>query len=90
MFYILSAFSVQIEGAMNWRLIIIGFCIHLVFFYSIFEIYFTSPLVHGMTPQTSGVDPPAKRLLLFVGDGLRADKLFELDEHGKTRAPFLR
>jgi len=78
------------QFAMNWRLIIIGFCVHLVFFYSIFEIYFTSPLVHGMTPQSCTVDPPAKRLVLFVGDGLRADKLFELDENGTTRAPFLR
>jgi len=75
---------------MNWRLIVAGFCVHLVFFYSIFEIYFTSPLVHGMTPQVNAVDPPAKRLVLFVGDGLRADKLFELDENGTTRAPFLR
>jgi len=75
---------------MNWRLIVVGFFVHLVFFYSIFEIYFTSPLVHGMTPQHSAVDAPAKRLVLFVGDGLRADKLFELDEDGITRAPFLR
>ena len=76
--------------AMNWKLIVVGFCIHLVFFYSIFEIYFTSPLVHGMTPQSSPTSAPAKRLVLFVGDGLRADKLFELDENGTTRAPFLR
>jgi len=75
---------------MNWRLIVFGFCVHLVFFYSIFEIYFTSPLVHGMTPQTSPIAAPAKRLVLIVGDGLRADKLFELDENGKTRAEFLR
>jgi len=75
---------------MNWKLIVVGFLVHLVFFYSIFDIYFTSPLVHGMEPQNSVVDPPAKRLVLFVGDGLRADKLFELDEDGATRAPFLR
>jgi len=75
---------------MNWRLIIVGFCIHLVFFYSIFEIYFTSPLVHGMTPHRSPTDAPAKRLVLIVGDGLRADRLFELDENGETRAQFLR
>lgn len=75
---------------MNWYLVLIGFLVHLIFFYSIFDIYFTSPLVHGMTPQHGIVGPPAKRLVLFVADGLRADKLFELDEHGATRAPFLR
>jgi len=86
-------FYVNLTGflaTMNWRLIIVGFCVHLVFFYSIFEIYFTSPLVHGMIPQTNSIDPPANRLVLFVGDGLRADKLFELDEKSTTQAPFLR
>ena len=34
--------------------------------------------------------PPAKRLVLFVADGLRADKFFELDESGRSRAPYLR
>ncbi|CAG8804168.1 38066_t:CDS:10, partial [Gigaspora margarita] len=39
--------------------------------------------------------PPARRLVLFVGDGLRADKLYQLyqDENNSslfTRAPFLR
>jgi len=35
--------------------------------------------------------PPAKRLVLFVADGLRADRFFELDpETKRTRAPFLR
>jgi GPI ethanolamine phosphate transferase 1 len=28
--------------------------------------------------------------ILILGDGLRADKLFELDHEGNTRAPFLR
>jgi len=74
----------------NWKLIVVGFCVHLVFLYSILDIYFTSPLVHGMQPHVSPADAPAKRLVLFIGDGLRADKLFELDENGTTRAPFLR
>uniref|UniRef100_A0A8C5Q3Q7 GPI ethanolamine phosphate transferase 1 n=1 Tax=Leptobrachium leishanense TaxID=445787 RepID=A0A8C5Q3Q7_9ANUR len=67
-----------------------GLFVHLVFFASIFEIYFTSPLIHGMTPQRTHLLPPAKRLVLFVGDGLRADTFFELDENGTSRAPFLR
>ncbi|XP_057555911.1 GPI ethanolamine phosphate transferase 1 isoform X2 [Hippopotamus amphibius kiboko] len=70
--------------------IILGLLIHFMFFASIFDIYFTSPLVHGMTPQFTPLPPPAKRLVLFVADGLRADKLYELDENGNPRAPFIR
>ncbi|XP_007933733.2 GPI ethanolamine phosphate transferase 1 [Orycteropus afer afer] len=69
---------------------ILGLLVHLVFFASIFDIYFTSPLVHGMTPQFTPLPPPARRLVLFVADGLRADALYKLDEDGSSRAPFLR
>ncbi|MBZ3887149.1 GPI ethanolamine phosphate transferase 1 [Sciurus carolinensis] len=68
----------------------LGLLVHLVFFASIFDIYFTSPLVHGMTPQFTTLPPPARRLVLFVADGLRADSLYELDENGNPRAPFIR
>ncbi|XP_021352719.1 GPI ethanolamine phosphate transferase 1-like [Mizuhopecten yessoensis] len=74
----------------TWALILTGLFVHIVFFYSIFDIYFTSPLVHGMTPVVSNESPPAKRLVLFVADGLRADKFFEIDGDGKSRAPYLR
>ncbi|XP_059801213.1 GPI ethanolamine phosphate transferase 1 isoform X3 [Hypanus sabinus] len=69
---------------------LIGFLVHLVFFASIFDIYFTSPLVHGTTPHQVPHSPPAKRLVLFVADGLRADTFFELDVNDQTRSPFLR
>ncbi|XP_074063469.1 GPI ethanolamine phosphate transferase 1 isoform X2 [Macrotis lagotis] len=69
---------------------ILGLLVHFVFFVSIFDIYFTSPLVHGMTPQFTPLPPPARRLVLFVADGLRADSLYELDENGTSRAPFIR
>uniref|UniRef100_A0A3Q3LJZ6 GPI ethanolamine phosphate transferase 1 n=1 Tax=Labrus bergylta TaxID=56723 RepID=A0A3Q3LJZ6_9LABR len=53
--------------------LLVGLTVHVVFFISIFDIYFTSPLVHGMTPQATPLVPPASRLVLLVADGLRAD-----------------
>ncbi|KAL2085921.1 hypothetical protein ACEWY4_019241 [Coilia grayii] len=69
---------------------IVGLLVHIVFFISIFDIYFTSPLVHGMTPQHVPLPPPAKRLVLFVADGLRADTFYKPDVNDTIRAPFLR
>ncbi|KAF4825264.1 GPI ethanolamine phosphate transferase 1 [Colletotrichum tropicale] len=77
---------------------------HVVYIYSIFDIYFVSPIVSGMQlvpiERPAGVKPPADRLVLFVGDGLRADKAFqsfpdpypktEEDLEPKPLAPFLR
>lgn len=69
---------------------IVGLLVHVVFFISIFDIYFTSPLVHGMSPQLVPLPPPARRLVLFVADGLRADSMFKPDTNRSVRMPFLR
>ena len=70
--------------------IISSIVVHFVFFFSVFDIYFTSPIIHGVKEFKQNVKSPASRLVLFVADGLRADKFFELDEKHQSRSPFLR
>ncbi|XP_020218410.1 GPI ethanolamine phosphate transferase 1 isoform X1 [Cajanus cajan] len=71
-------------------LVVLGVILHAVYMLSIFDIYFKSPIVHGVDPVTPRFAAPAKRLVLLVADGLRADKFFEPDTEGNYRAPFLR
>ncbi len=65
------------------RFLFLFICVlfHGVYICTIFDVYFKSPIVHGMRPfevnRTSGPAAPAQRLVLFVGDGLRADKAFK-------------
>ncbi|XP_055690262.1 GPI ethanolamine phosphate transferase 1 [Lutzomyia longipalpis] len=56
-----------------------GVVIHLIFLSSIFDIYFLSPIIRDLEPQTDNDDPPAKRLVLFVADGLRAESFYRDD-----------
>ncbi|CAM6015687.1 unnamed protein product [Sphagnum balticum] len=70
-------------------LVILGVLLHSSYMLSIFDIYFKTPIVHGMNPEPLGIRAPAKRLVLFIADGMRADKFFEMDTTGKPRAPYL-
>ena len=45
----------------------VGVLFHLIYIYSIFDIYFVSPIVSGMRPYQVDAPAPAKRLFLVVG-----------------------
>lgn len=69
---------------------VLGLAVHVIFLSSIFDIYFKSPIIHGLPAYEVPLPPPASRLVLIVADGLRADKVFELQKNGTSRAPYLR
>lgn len=51
--------------------LVIAVVFHLVYIFSIFDIYFVSPIVSGMrafeVERPQNIEAPAKRLVLFVG-----------------------
>ena len=51
------------------KLLILGLIFHLVYIGSVFDCYFTSPVVHGMR-RYGARDVEAKRLVLIVGEFL--------------------
>ncbi|ULU10283.1 hypothetical protein L3Y34_014526 [Caenorhabditis briggsae] len=59
---------------MSWGILIASITVHLILIYSIFDVYYTSPLVHGIPPQSiNSQDFPAKRVFVISADGLRYD-----------------
>ena len=71
-----------------WQLLF-ALVIHLLFTASVFDIYFCSPVIpserHHSPKYAGNTGAPAKRLVLFVADGLRAQSVFDYPE----RTPFL-
>ncbi|KAJ7664945.1 Phosphatidylinositolglycan class N-domain-containing protein [Mycena rosella] len=67
-------------------LLLVGLLFHLVYIGSVFDCYFTSPVVQGMQSHGLG-SAESKRLVLIVGDGLRADLLFQKNGFSSESAP---
>lgn len=73
-----------------FEIIIIGIFFHLIFSYSMFDIFFNLKINYGMTPHSPSLNEyeiPSKRLSIIIIDGARMDTLFNLISSGKT--PFL-
>jgi len=72
-------------------LIVLGLVFHVVYVITIVDVYFRSPLVQGMAPtptydEHTQHQVPARRLVLIVADGLRADTLYERFELDAKRS----
>ncbi|KAF8563668.1 hypothetical protein P879_11875 [Paragonimus westermani] len=82
LFILICSFLCLLEalGSMISGKKILGFCsiigIYLTLFYSIFAVYYTSPLVRGSVPIPLNTTPFATHLVFMITDGMRADKLF--------------
>ena len=63
--------------------------VHSLLIKSIFDVYFTSPLVQGSAPISVPLPQPADRLVLFIADGLRADLFFSRNASSHLYSPFL-
>ncbi|VDD75096.1 unnamed protein product [Mesocestoides corti] len=65
--------------------IIFSVSLYILLFYSIFDIYYTSPLTHGLSYDRPSVPGLVNNVVFIVADGLRYDKLFtEKMEHTPT------
>jgi phosphatidylinositol glycan class N len=70
-----------------FSLIVFSVFVHILILKAALDIYFSSPIDHGMTPIQSTLDPPAKRVVFIVADGLRAEKIFGKGQ--AVKAPYL-
>lgn len=55
---------------------LLGVVVHLLYLYSVFHIYFKSPILQGIPSVSTQYNAPAKRLVLISADGLQAEKAF--------------
>lgn len=68
-------------------LIVFALVLHILFLLSVFYIYFRTIIVPDLEPLQKLDNPPAKRLVLIVSDGLRAESFFD---QRLERTPFLK
>ena len=62
------------------RLVVFGVALHALLIYAMFDVHFLTPLVHDIEPTIADFAAPASRLVIIVADGLRGDRLFEMED----------
>ncbi|KAI5705679.1 hypothetical protein M8J75_000820 [Diaphorina citri] len=70
---------------------IVLFFIHVLFFLSIFEIYFKSPIIDNIpvSVKAQGIQL-AKRVVIFFADGVRSEKFYEVTDRNSSHSPYIR
>lgn len=68
-------------------LIALSIVLHILFLLSVFYIYFRSIIVPELKPLKNLNNAPAKRIVLIVADGLRAESFLD---RNCSRTPFLK
>lgn len=58
---------------------VLSVILYILLFYSIFDVYYTSPLVHRGSYERPSVPSLVKTVVFIVADGLRYDKLYTED-----------
>ena len=62
----------------------LGVLVHFLYLFSVFEIYFKSPILQGLPEVDISHNVPAKRLVLIITDGLQAEKAFHTKYEERT------
>lgn len=55
-----------------WFLVCSGVIVHLILAFSVIDIHFQTPIVHGIAPVEPETEAPARRVILIVADGALA------------------
>ena len=61
------AIKVCVRHRQASTLVLLGLLFHVFGILAMIDTYFRSPVVHGMEPHAASMQPPAKRVVLFVG-----------------------
>lgn len=65
------------EMSSNCIFVLWGLFMHLILLWGVLDVNFHSPIIRGLPIVPAPSEPPAKRLLLFVADGLRFQTFIE-------------
>ena len=60
------------------RIALLAIFFHLCAFASIFDIYFRSPIINGLDAVQLPPGAQARRVIIFIADGGRADMFFQI------------